>query len=318
MASPHVSGVAALLISNGNASTPDEVRSVLQETAEDLGTAGWDSTFGWGLVDAYKVLGGAPVPACSVNEDCNDGLSCTDDSCVDGACVYTPDDNKCPADGWIDTGNTKWVSTGQCTEKEQKEQEYRNYYCSLTSDCQYNITDTQWIDTGAERDKADGTTCDDGQFCTGNDTCQAGICVGGGTLNCSDGIACTIDSCDEDLNICVNTWPACGLEDGCCGPDCDYTNDTDCSTAEICWSGSNGYLYRNSSQLRKFCKCAQGTYGYNSYKYSRGRKTVWRYNDTGDNENWEVNSRSSYLSVRQVTCTDGLTYPTNTDYYWPK
>jgi serine protease len=63
MASPHVAGVAALLIANGNADTngdgttsPDEVRAALQDTAEDLGAPGWDSTYGWGLLDAYAAL----------------------------------------------------------------------------------------------------------------------------------------------------------------------------------------------------------------------------------------------------------------------
>jgi len=56
MAAPHVSGVAALLIANGNATTPDEVRAALQETAEDLGTPGRDDTYGWGLVNAYAAL----------------------------------------------------------------------------------------------------------------------------------------------------------------------------------------------------------------------------------------------------------------------
>ncbi len=35
MAAPHVSGVAALLISNGVATTPNDVRTVLQSTAKD-------------------------------------------------------------------------------------------------------------------------------------------------------------------------------------------------------------------------------------------------------------------------------------------
>jgi serine protease len=56
MAAPHVSGVAALLIANGNATTPNEVRAALQESAEDLGTPGRDDTYGWGLVDAYAAL----------------------------------------------------------------------------------------------------------------------------------------------------------------------------------------------------------------------------------------------------------------------
>ncbi|MHC4623493.1 MAG: S8 family serine peptidase [Planctomycetota bacterium] len=55
MATPHVTGVAALLISTG-VSGPDAVREALQNTARDLGPAGWDSQYGWGLVDAYGAL----------------------------------------------------------------------------------------------------------------------------------------------------------------------------------------------------------------------------------------------------------------------
>ncbi len=56
MAAAHVSGVAALLIANGNAVSPAEVRQALEFTAEDKGTAGWDIRYGWGIVDAYAAL----------------------------------------------------------------------------------------------------------------------------------------------------------------------------------------------------------------------------------------------------------------------
>ena len=62
MAAPHVSGVAALLIAHGNATTPDEIRSALQETAEDLGEPGWDDIYGYGLVDAYAALNWTAQP----------------------------------------------------------------------------------------------------------------------------------------------------------------------------------------------------------------------------------------------------------------
>jgi len=86
----------------------------------------------------------------------------------------------------------------------------------------------------------------------------------------------------------------------------------------MCWNGDYQYLYRNNSQAKKFCKCAEGTYGYASLSYSWTRKTVYYYTDSGDNENWGVTSRSSYLPVNSVTCTDGLAYPTNQNYYYPK
>lgn len=59
MASPHVAGVAALVIASGvvtdvdgDGHVNDEVRARMNETAEDLGAAGRDVQFGYGLVDA--------------------------------------------------------------------------------------------------------------------------------------------------------------------------------------------------------------------------------------------------------------------------
>lgn len=86
----------------------------------------------------------------------------------------------------------------------------------------------------------------------------------------------------------------------------------------MCWQGDYQYLYRNRSQLKKFCKCAQGTYTYQTYRYFWRRRTVYRYTDAANNENWEVTTRSSYLPVYQVICADGQVYPTNQDYSWPK
>ena len=62
MAAPHVAGTAALVIANGNATTPNEIRAALETTAEDLGTTGWDATYGWGLVDAFAALNWTAVP----------------------------------------------------------------------------------------------------------------------------------------------------------------------------------------------------------------------------------------------------------------
>lgn len=56
MAAPHVSGVAALLIAHGNATTSANVRTALQSTAKDLGAVGRDNTFGYGLVNPLAAL----------------------------------------------------------------------------------------------------------------------------------------------------------------------------------------------------------------------------------------------------------------------
>jgi serine protease len=57
MASPHVAGVAALVISKyGLKGRPDSVRNILQATAEDKGTSGWDTRYGHGLVNAVAAV----------------------------------------------------------------------------------------------------------------------------------------------------------------------------------------------------------------------------------------------------------------------
>ena len=67
MATPHVAGVAALVISryhaaSGSYPSPDQVRDILQSTAEDKGPSGWDSHYGYGIVDAAAAVGAAGPP----------------------------------------------------------------------------------------------------------------------------------------------------------------------------------------------------------------------------------------------------------------
>lgn len=55
MAAPHVSGAAALLISNG-VTAPDKVRDAIEKTAKDIGSEGWDEETGWGLINIAAAL----------------------------------------------------------------------------------------------------------------------------------------------------------------------------------------------------------------------------------------------------------------------
>lgn len=56
MATPHIAGVAALLAGLPQYDTPSKIRAALQNTALDLGDAGWDQYYGYGLVQAYNAL----------------------------------------------------------------------------------------------------------------------------------------------------------------------------------------------------------------------------------------------------------------------
>ena len=57
MATPHVSGIAALLVQQG-ITDPAAIEEALEKSAADIGAPGRDSSFGFGLVDARNALRG--------------------------------------------------------------------------------------------------------------------------------------------------------------------------------------------------------------------------------------------------------------------
>jgi subtilisin family serine protease len=62
MATPHVSGVAALIFGKNPNLTPDQVETIMERTATNLGVPNYDTTFGWGLVNAKAALAATPSP----------------------------------------------------------------------------------------------------------------------------------------------------------------------------------------------------------------------------------------------------------------
>jgi len=61
-----VSGVAGLLLSKNPNLSPADVKRILQESADDLGASGWDSTFGWGSLNAARAVSGSVAPLAAV------------------------------------------------------------------------------------------------------------------------------------------------------------------------------------------------------------------------------------------------------------
>ncbi|MCK5035281.1 MAG: S8 family peptidase [Candidatus Sabulitectum sp.] len=56
MATPHLAGVAALILSANPALTVAQMDSIIEVTSLDLGTSGKDNTYGAGRVDAYQAV----------------------------------------------------------------------------------------------------------------------------------------------------------------------------------------------------------------------------------------------------------------------
>ncbi len=91
--------------------------------------------------------------------------------------------------------------------------------------------------------------CDDANACT-TDSCSGGVCSHT-AITCSDGVTCTTDTCNPATG-CVFTWPACGLNDGCCGPGCTYPSDPNCCRPVNTSCTTNSQCCSN--------RCRQGTH----------------------------------------------------------
>jgi len=62
MSTPHVSGTIALMLENNPTLTPNEVRTILQNTSVDLGDPGFDILYGFGRINALAAVDSTPLP----------------------------------------------------------------------------------------------------------------------------------------------------------------------------------------------------------------------------------------------------------------
>ena len=109
MASPHVAGTAALILKANPGWTNDQVRAQLRDTADDLGTMGWDPHYGFGLVDAAEAAAAGTAnepPAVSITSP-GDGASFGS-----GETITFEGTASDPEDGDL-TGSLVWTSNIQ-------------------------------------------------------------------------------------------------------------------------------------------------------------------------------------------------------------
>lgn len=66
MATPHVAGLAALVLARFPYYTPDQAASAILDNAVDKGAAGWDTSYGCGRIDAFETLRTGAVAATPV------------------------------------------------------------------------------------------------------------------------------------------------------------------------------------------------------------------------------------------------------------
>lgn len=72
MATPHVAGVAALVWSHYPSCSASQIRNAINVTAEDLGSSGRDSSYGYGLIKARAMYNALSTYGCNVIDDGDD------------------------------------------------------------------------------------------------------------------------------------------------------------------------------------------------------------------------------------------------------
>ncbi|MFT4571388.1 MAG: hypothetical protein ACI8TX_001683 [Hyphomicrobiaceae bacterium] len=180
----------------------------------------------------------ADTPGYPVVTLCNDGDLCTDDSCSPSGCVYSArcdDGIDCTVDSCVE---------GDCTNAPDDQM------CNDQNGCTDDICIAE-IGCASSNNTAG---CDDAKFCTVDDTCDAGVCLGA-VRDCDDAVGCTDDSCDELGDACVQAPSDATCDDGafCNGDEtCDLVSDcqagvaTDCTdldsacTSGVCDDGVDG------------------------------------------------------------------------------
>jgi hypothetical protein len=158
------------------------------------------------------------APACAP-----DNIACTVDcSETTQSCAYTPDHSKCGPGQFCVPAQNGCVAGTACTVLDP--QNPANNTCNDGKQCNgvemcvnglcasgtpkdcadaFLCTDDSCDDTLGCVHTPKNSVCDDGDFCTGAETCSATAgCVPGTPPDCSDGKACTADSCSTSEAAC--------------------------------------------------------------------------------------------------------------------
>lgn len=161
------------------------------------------------------------IGACDDGSKCTSGDFCAYGKCTAGNTVACNDSNPCTSDSCE-------AATGKCTATPIPG---CVTICKIDSDCAKSANPCQvnYCNAGACANKAAAnfTPCNDGDACSAQDLCAAGVCQGTNFIVCNDNNLCTDDSCNHNTGKCVSVNNA-----GAC------TDGTPCTQGDLCVAGT--------------------------------------------------------------------------------
>jgi YD repeat-containing protein len=197
---------------------------------------------------------------------CNDGNACTQtDSCEAGVCVGANPVACTASDQCHDMGACD-QATGVCSNPAKADGTNCSdgNACTQADRCQSGVcvgtnpvvcmASNQCHDAGtcdpssgvcSNPNKANGTSCNDGNACTQTDSCEAGVCVGANPVACAASDQChDVGACDQATGVCSNPAKAdgtncsdgnaCTQADSCQAGTCLGTNPVVCTASNQC------------------------------------------------------------------------------------
>ena len=87
MSTPHVAGLAALLFAQDSTRDNTTIRSIIEESADDLGSPGWDKHYGWGRINVFNALNGVVTPPPPPDDGNGGGPDCPPGWAKKGLCI---------------------------------------------------------------------------------------------------------------------------------------------------------------------------------------------------------------------------------------